>query len=80
MKLRVLRADPAGNITLFVLSRVEKKDYATVAKRLMEHTELAVEQVGFIHDGRMDMEAGEFCGNASRAYGMLVAREKGVTG
>lgn len=80
MKLKVLRADPAGNITLFVLSPVEKKDYPAVANRLMALPQFAAEQVGFVHDDRMDMEAGEFCGNASRAFGMLVAREKGVTG
>lgn len=80
MKLNVLRADPAGNITLFVLSPVEKSDYPAVASRLMSIKELAAEQVGFIRDGRMDMEAGEFCGNASRAYGMLVAQEQGITG
>lgn len=80
MKLKVLLADPAGNITLFVLSPVEKKDYPAVANRLMALPQFAAEQVGFVHDDRMDMEAGEFCGNASRAFGMLVAREKGVTG
>ena len=80
MKLKVLRADPAGNITLFVLSPVEKKDYASVANRLMALPQFAAEQVGFIHDGRMDMEAGEFCGNASRAYGMLMARQQGISG
>lgn len=80
MKLKVLRADPAGNITLFVLSPVEKNEYADVANRLMALPQFAAEQVGFIHDGRMDMEAGEFCGNASRAYGMLVARQQGISG
>ena len=80
MKLKVLLADPAGNMTLFVLSPVEKKDYPAVANRLMALPEFKAEQVGFIHDGRMDMEAGEFCGNASRAYGMLIARQQGITG
>ena len=80
MKLKILRADPAGNITLFVLSPVDRADYPAVANKLMALPEFAAEQVGFIHDGRMDMEAGEFCGNASRAYGMLVARQQGVSG
>ena len=80
MKLKILRADPAGNITLFVLSPVERADYPTVANKLMALPQFAAEQVGFIHDGRMDMEAGEFCGNASRAYGMWVARQQGITG
>ena len=80
MKLKVLRADPAGNITLFVLSPMDKADYPAIASKLMAMPQFAAEQVGFIHDDRMDMEAGEFCGNASRAYGMLVARQQGING
>ena len=79
--LRVVRADPAGNITLFVLTPVEKAACAAVAARLMEIEELKAEQVGFIFpNGRMEMEAGEFCGNASRAYGYLLAKQRGLTG
>ena len=86
MKLRLVRADPAGNITLFVLDPVEKPERAGVAARLMERSELRAEQVGFACepergvDGCMEMAGGEFCGNASRAYGMLTARRRGVTG
>ena len=35
MRLKVLRADPAGNITLFVLSPVEKEYRAALAEKLM---------------------------------------------
>ena len=86
MKLRVVRADPAGNITLFVLDPVARAERPAVAAKLMARRELAAEQVGFAcpaaegFDGRMEMAGGEFCGNASRAYGMLRARELGLTG
>ena len=81
MKLQIVRADPAGNITLFVLTPVEKKDCAAVAAKLMGIKELGAEQVGFIFpNGHMEMEAGEFCGNASRAYGYLVAKQKSLIG
>ena len=43
MTLHVLRADPAGNITLFVLDPVPVGDRAGVASRLMEGSD--VEQV-----------------------------------
>ena len=70
--LRVVRADPAGNITLFVLTPVEKAECAAVAARLMEIEALKAEQVGCIFpNGHMEMEAGEFCGNASRAYAIF---------
>lgn len=86
MRLRVVRADPAGNITLFVLDPVERAARPRVAELLMKREEFAAEQVGFActaregFDGRMEMAAGEFCGNAGRAYGMLLARQRGVTG
>lgn len=83
MKLKVLRADPAGNITLFVLSPVPPEERGALASRLMALPGLDIEQVGFRcppapgTDGRMEMAGGEFCGNATRAYGFLTAREMG---
>jgi len=44
---------------------------------------LKIDQVGFAcpadadTDGRMEMMGGEFCGNATRAYAMYVARQRG---
>jgi len=84
MKLNVLRADPAGNITLFVLDPVEKEQRAPISAQLMAIPEFKAEQVGFYcaptvegADGHMEMMGGEFCGNATRAFGMLIAKEKG---
>ena len=81
MKLNVQRADPAGNITVFVLDPVPLGDRAGISLRLMK--ELSAEQVAFVcpprqgGDGRMEMMGGEFCGNAARAFGMLIARNQG---
>lgn len=86
MKLHIVRADPAGNITLFVLSGVARSERAAVASRLMAVPPLAAEQVGFVcppregGDGRFEMMGGEFCGNAARAFGMLMARARGILG
>lgn len=83
MKLNILRADPAGNITLFVLDPVERKQRADMAAKLMAIPELGAEQVGFLcppqegGGGRMEMMGGEFCGNATRAFGMLLSRQQG---
>ena len=84
MKLNVLRADPAGNITLFVLDAVEKERRAALSAQLMRTlSEMKIEQVGFAcpaepgTDGCMEMMGGEFCGNATRAYAMYLARQRG---
>ncbi len=83
---QILRADPAGNITLFVMDQVEKTKRPALSARLMGIPELAAEQVGFYctpaqgGDGRMEMMGGEFCGNATRAFGMLIAKEMGKSG
>ena len=83
MELKVLRADPAGNITLFVLDPVPAGDRAGIAARLMDMPGGDVEQVGFLcpplqgSAGRLEMAGGEFCGNAARAFGMLMAQQLG---
>lgn len=83
MKLNVLRADPAGNITLFVLDPVPVGDRAGIAARLMALPGSDAEQVGYLCPpvmggaGRMEMAGGEFCGNATRAFGMLTAKKMG---
>ena len=83
MKVTIIRANPAGNITLFVLDPVPRARRTEVAGRLMKLEALGAEQVGFRcppHQGgagRMEMAGGEFCGNATRAFGMLMAGEQG---
>ena len=85
MRYRVRRADPSGNITLFVLDPVAREERAALAARLMRTVVPDAEQVAFVcppergGDGRFEMMGGEFCGNATRAYGMLLAAERGLT-
>ncbi len=82
----VLIANPAGNITAFVLNQnVEKNDYINVANKLMNIKEFDIEQVGFIKkpiaggELRLEMMGGEFCGNATRSFGLYIANKKGET-
>lgn len=84
MRLTVQRANPAGNITLFVLDPVPKENWVRTASRLMALPGSDVEQVGFVcpplpggTGRRLEMAGGEFCGNAARAFGMLLAHEMG---
>ncbi|EFI41542.1 MULTISPECIES: hypothetical protein [Peptoniphilus] len=80
------KANPAGNITGFVVWPVYPGYRVAYAKAIMEQIDSDVEQVAFIspsYDGpplRMDMMGGEFCGNATRTYGLYAAtflEEKG---
>lgn len=86
MKLRIVRADPAGNITLFVLNPVPLPERARLSAVLLAQKEFGGEQVAFVcppcsgGDGRIEMMGGEFCGNAARSMGMLLAARRGVTG
>ncbi len=83
MKLKVLRADPAGNITLFVLDPVPREERGPLAEKLMTRLDLGIEQVGYRCppppglDGCMEMAGGEFCGNATRAWGFYIASQGG---
>ena len=67
MELNILRADPAGNITVFVLDPVEKAQRAAIAEKIMAIPALKAEQVGYACaaeddvDGHMEMMGGEFC-------------------
>ncbi len=82
--LRVLRADPAGNITLFVLDPVPSPLRPTVTAQLLSDPALRAEQVAYCcppeqgGHGRIEMAGGEFCGNATRAYAMLLAQKLGA--
>lgn len=76
--IEYLIADPEGNITILVLSPVDRFDYQKVAHRLLEAHPKA-EQVGYIcktETGQlphMDMCGLEFCGNASRSFAFYEA-------
>ena len=83
MKLTFQRIDPAGNITLLVMTPVPREDYQTIAAKLLAIPELDAEQVGFLvpprQDGiiRLEMMGGEFCGNALRSAGLYYAASQG---
>ena len=94
--LSIQIADPSGNITIFVRTPVERRYYQQVAEQLLMEEDYGAEQVAFILppssasqnvsagdpgvDGSMEMCGLEFCGNASRAFGLMLARDAGETG
>jgi len=87
MELEIVRADPAGNITVFVLNPPGGAERAAAARALLADSGLKAEQVGFALPPakpgglwRLEMAGGEFCGNASRGFALLVAAKTGLTG
>jgi diaminopimelate epimerase len=89
MDLEILRADPAGNITIFVLNmeNCTPEQRMAAAKALLADPALKAEQIGFVVSQagggglrRLEMMGGEFCGNAARSFGLLTAREQGLKG
>ena len=73
------RANPCGNITGFVVAPVYPGYRKAYTDCIIDQIDKDVEQVGFIspaYEGaplRMDMMGGEFCANATRAYGLYSA-------
>lgn len=79
--IKILIANPAGNITIFVLDYFDRSQYQSIASQLLSMKELGGEQVAFVAgDNRMNMCGMEFCGNASRAFALLLAKERGIAG
>ncbi|MDR0662871.1 MAG: hypothetical protein LBF80_02170 [Spirochaetaceae bacterium] len=87
--LNIVKADPAGNITVFVLNGEDlgEAERLRAAGLLLADKALGAEQAGFVSapppDGglwRLTMAGGEFCGNAARSFGLFVARKMGLSG
>lgn len=85
-KIEIQVANPSGNVTIFVRTKCGREEYQGIATQLLERKELQGEQVAFLReaeagvDGAMDMCGLEFCGNASRTYGLMLALEAGEEG
>ena len=92
--MKILIADPAKNITVFVLDPVESPPgRAALARAILAEKSIGAEQVGFVVPGaafpntaagpglwRLEMAGGEFCGNAARSFGFYVAMVLGLKG
>lgn len=80
MELKVIKADPSGNQTIFVLDPVPQAQRAKVNAALLALDPKA-EQVGCLqlsdHAAQLEMMGGEFCGNATRSAGAYALRKLG---
>lgn len=79
--IQVQVADASGNITIFVLDQFERSAYQSVATQLLDMEELGGEQVAFVTgEDSMEMCGLEFCGNASRSFGLMLAKQRNLQG
>ncbi len=79
--IRILTANPAGNVTIFVLDKFERSQYQGIATQLLAIEELHGEQVAFVTgEHSMEMCGLEFCGNASRSFALMLAKDRGING
>lgn len=82
LSVSVQRANPAGNITLYVLDHVAPEERPRITAYLMAQKELQTEQIAYCcppimgGEGRIEMAGGEFCGNAARAFAMLLQQKR----
>lgn len=67
---------PGGNATLFFPAQgLDRREQARLARLALDPRSLGGEQAGFVdlREKRLRMAGGEFCVNASRAFGALLA-------
>ncbi len=82
MKLEYYIINPGGNITAIVRGKFTKNIKLKITKNILSSNP-TIEQVGFWvnvknnnSDARLEMAGGEFCGNALRCLGALLAYYK----
>lgn len=86
MELRFIKASPTQNMTLLIQTPVPREQQLAVAEQLIAYGSVYAEQAGYIEtpedaraEKRLQMMAGEFCGNASLSLAAWLAKEKGLT-
>ena len=85
MELRFIKTNPTENMTLLIETPVPREQQLAIAQRLIAYGSVYAEQAGYIEQAtqplaekRLQMMAGEFCGNASLSLAAVLAEEKGL--
>lgn len=85
MEVKFIKVNPTQNMTILVESRHPREIYQRVASRIMAYDNVFAEQVGFIESpqsdmawARLQMMAGEFCGNATMSLAAVMAWKKNL--
>ena len=85
MELKFIKTSPTENMTLLIETPVPREQHLEIAEKLIAYGSVYAEQAGYIEEPenpaaakRLQMVAGEFCGNASLSLAAVVAEEKGL--
>lgn len=85
MELQFIKASPTENMTLLIETPVPREEHLEIAEKLIAYGNVYAEQAGYIEEAenplaekRLQMMAGEFCGNASLSLAAVLAEEKGL--
>ncbi len=85
MELKFIKTSPTENMTLLIQTPVPREQHLAVAEKLISYGSVYAEQAGYMEEPenplaekRLQMMAGEFCGNASLSLAAWLAKEKGL--
>ena len=85
MELKFIKTSPTENMTLLIETPVPREQHLETAEKLIAYGSVYAEQAGYIEEPenslaakRLQMMAGEFCGNASLSLAAVLAEEKGL--
>lgn len=85
MELQFIKTSPTENMTLLIETPVPREQHLEIAEKLIAYGSIYAEQAGYIEEPenpaaekRLQMMAGEFCGNASLSLAAVLAEEKGL--
>lgn len=85
MEVKFIKTSPTENMTLLIETPVARAEQLAVAERLIAYGSVYAEQAGYIEQAespaaekRLQMMAGEFCGNASLSLAAWLAKEKNL--
>ena len=80
-----IKCDPTSNLTILVKTAVPREKQLSLGKKLIGADCLCAEQAGYIElperkeaAARLQMMAGEFCGNASMSLAACLAKKEGL--
>ncbi len=85
MEVKFIKTSPTENMTLLIETPVAREEQLAVAEKLIAYGSIYAEQAGYIEkaenpaaEKRLQMMAGEFCGNASLSLAAWLAKEKNL--
>lgn len=85
MEVKFVKISPTENMTVIVTSPVEREKQLAIGTELIKYSSVYAEQAGFMEKpqnpkaaARLQMMAGEFCGNGTMSAAVYTAWKKGI--